>query len=154
MATGSRDKQIKVWNMEQRSNLEYTIHTIAVVGRVKWRPDRMYHIASCALVVDYSIYIWDIRRPYIPYASFNEHSNVTTGIGWKGNDPHVLLSTSKDSTILKHVFKDSHRPNDHANPQGTTINYKGDFMFSYKLKNPPVAIPTTPISNLRPSFIK
>lgn len=150
LATGSRDKQIKVWNMEQRSTLEHTIHTIAVVGRVKWRPDRMYHIASCALVVDYSIYIWDIRRPYIPYASFNEHSNVTTGIGWKG-DPHVLLSTSKDSTIIKHAFKDAHRPNDHANPQGTTINFRGDFMFSYKLKNPPT--PTSaPVTNIRPFF--
>lgn len=92
LATGSRDKQIKVWNMEQRSSLEYTIHTIAVVGRVKWRPERTYQIASCAMVVDYSIYIWDVRRPYIPYASFNEHSNVTTGIAWKA-DPHVLLST-------------------------------------------------------------
>lgn len=92
LATGSRDKQIKVWNMEQRSSLEYTIHTIAVVGRVKWRPERTYQIASCAMVVDYSIYIWDVRRPFIPYASFNEHSNVTTGIAWKA-DPHVLLST-------------------------------------------------------------
>ncbi|ALC48058.1 CG7609 [Drosophila busckii] len=49
LATGSRDKQIKVWNMDARASLEYTIHTIAVVGRVKWRPERTYHIASCAL---------------------------------------------------------------------------------------------------------
>lgn len=141
MATGSRDKQIKVWNMEkdkQRSSLEYTIHTIAVVGRVKWRPERTYHIASCAMVVDYSIYIWDVRRPFIPYASFNEHSNVTTGIAWKA-DPHVLLSTSKDSTIFKHAFKDAQRPSDHANPQGTTFNYKGDFIYSFKAKNQPAS---------------
>lgn len=142
LATGSRDKQIKVWNMEQRAALEYTIHTIAVVGRVKWRPERTYHIASCAMVVDYSIYIWDVRRPFIPYASFNEHSNVTTGISWKA-DPHVLLSTSKDSTIFKHAFKDAHRPSDRANPQGATMNYKGDFIYSYKMKNPPTNNATT-----------
>lgn len=154
LATGSRDKQIKVWNMEHRSTLEHTIHTIAVVGRVKWRPERMYHIASCALVVDYSIYVWDVRRPYIPYASFNEHTNVTTGISWKA-DPHVLLSTSKDSTIFKHAFKDAQRPNDHANPQGATNNYKGDLMFSYKLKNcvsnaPTSTLRTTIMSGVRP----
>ncbi|XP_031630571.1 GATOR complex protein WDR24 isoform X2 [Contarinia nasturtii] len=136
LATGSRDKQIKVWNMEQRSSLEYTIHTIAVVGRVKWRPERTYHIASCAMVVDYSIYVWDVRRPFIPYASFNEHSNVTTGIAWKA-DPYVLLSTSKDSTIFKHAFKDAQKPSNHANPQGTTFNYRGDFIYSFKTKNQP-----------------
>lgn len=54
----------------------------------------MYHIASCALVIDSSIHIWDVRRPYIPYASFNDHKDITTGIAWRGN-PDVLLSTSK-----------------------------------------------------------
>lgn len=44
LATGSRDKQIKVWNMDGRASLEYTIHTIAVVGRVKWRPERTYEL--------------------------------------------------------------------------------------------------------------
>lgn len=53
-----------------------------------------FHIASCAMVLDYSINIWDVRRPYIPFASFNEHRDVVKGIAWKG-DPHVFLSTSK-----------------------------------------------------------
>lgn len=50
LATGSRDKQIKVWNIGTKPSLEHTIHTIAAVGRVKWRPGQKYHIASCALV--------------------------------------------------------------------------------------------------------
>lgn len=62
LATGSRDKQIKIWNMENKASLEYTIPTIAVVGRVKWRPEKLYQIASCALLVDHSIHVWDIRR--------------------------------------------------------------------------------------------
>lgn len=128
--------------MEAKPVLEYTIHTIAVVGRVKWRPERQHHIASCSLVVDYSIYIWDVRRPYIPYASFNEHTNVTTGIAFKGNDPHVLMSASKDSTIFKHSFKDAAHPNSTANPQATSFNSHGDLLFSYKLKNPPIPVAT------------
>lgn len=140
LATGSRDRQIKVWRMDQKPALEYNIHTIAVVGRVKWRPDRQHHIASCALVVDYSIYIWDVRRPYIPYASFTEHTNVTTGIAFKGNDPHVLMSASKDSTIFKHSFQDATRPTTKTNPQATSFNLNGDFLFSYKVKNLPGAI--------------
>ncbi|XP_055857530.1 GATOR complex protein WDR24 isoform X1 [Episyrphus balteatus] len=134
LATGSRDKQIKVWNMDGKASLEHTIHTIAVVGRVKWRPERTHHIASCALVVDYSIHIWDIRRPYIPFASFNDHTNVTTGIAWKGNDSHILLSTSKDSTIYKHAFKDAARPALKANPQGASLNHKDDILHAIKVK--------------------
>ncbi|XP_058130131.1 GATOR complex protein WDR24 [Anopheles ziemanni] len=155
LATGSRDKQIKVWNTNPKNSslettknvsLEYTVHTIAVVGRVRWRPDKMYHIASCALVVDNSIYIWDLRRPYIPYASFNEHSNVTTGIAFKGNDRHVLLSTSKDSTIFKHVFKDAKRPALQSNPQGANFNYKGDLLYAYEMKLIPPPAPSSLLS--------
>ncbi|XP_034662632.1 GATOR complex protein WDR24 [Drosophila subobscura] len=134
LATGSRDKQIKVWDMDGRPGLEYTIHTIAVVGRVKWRPERTYHIASCALVVDYSIHVWDIRRPYIPFASFNEHTNVTTGIAWLGNDSHCLLSTSKDSTLHKHAFEDATRPALKANAQGASLGRYGDISFANKIK--------------------
>lgn len=135
--------------MAAKPSLEYIIHTIAVVGRVKWRPEMTYHIASCSLVVDYSIHIWDVRRPYIPFASFNEHSNVTTDISWKGSDPHTLLSTSKDSTIFKHAFKDASRPAEKANPQGASLNYKGDLLFSYKVKATPPAATSS-----RTGFIK
>lgn len=133
LATGSRDKQIKIWKMDSKPSLEYTIHTIAVVGRVRWRPEKKYHIASCALVVDYSIYVYDIRRN-VPYACFYEHTNVTTGIQFKTNDPYVLFSTSKDSTIYRHSFKDADRSMLRTNPQGASINFKGDLLYAYKLK--------------------
>lgn len=145
LATGSRDKQIKIWNMENKAALEYTIPTIAVVGRVKWRPEKNYQIASCALVTDYSVHVWDIRRPYMPYASFNEHTNITTGIAWKGNNPQILLSTSKDSTIFKHAFKDASKPSSRANPQGTSFGPTGDLFFSMKCKAQPPQI--TPRGN-------
>ncbi|XP_023172030.1 GATOR complex protein WDR24 isoform X1 [Drosophila hydei] len=147
LATGSRDKQIKVWNMDGRASLEYTIHTIAVVGRVKWRPERTYHIASCALVVDYSVHVWDIRRPYIPFASFNDHTNVTTGIAWQGSDSHCLLSTSKDSSIYKHAFKDATRPALKANAQGASLGRHGDISFANKIKE--YAIKSSGLSNTK-----
>lgn len=146
LATGSRDKQIKIWNTGSKPCLEYTIHTIAVVGRVKWRPEKKYHIASCALVVDYNVYIWDIRRPFIPYASFNEHTNVTTDIAFKFNDPNVLLSTSKDSTIYKHNFLDAQYPFAKANPQASTINMDGELLFAQRIYHPELS-KLSPINN-------
>lgn len=85
---------LQVWDLLGKPSCDYTIHTIASVGRIKWRPQKKYHIASCALVVDCSINVWDIRRPYIPFASFNEHKDVPTGVAWRGN-PQSFLSTSR-----------------------------------------------------------
>ncbi|KAF7994348.1 hypothetical protein HCN44_003820 [Aphidius gifuensis] len=98
LATASRDKTIKIWDLSIKPKCFYTINTIASVGRIRWRPQRKYHIASCALVVDCSINVWDIRRPFIPFASFNEHKDVPTGVAWRGN-PQSFLSTSRDCTF-------------------------------------------------------
>lgn len=131
LATASRDKTIKVWDLTVKPNLEFTIHTIASIGRVKWRPQRKHHIASCALVVDCSINVWDVRRPYIPFAAFNEHKDVATGVAWRG-DPEALLSTSRDSTLYQHSFKDANRPALNANPQGMSFNNRGDVLYACK----------------------
>ena len=64
--------------------------------QVKWRPQRREHIGSSALVVDFAINVWDIRKPYLPFAAFESHRDVATGIVWRGS-PHILLSTSKVS---------------------------------------------------------
>ena len=59
--------------------MDYCIQTIASVSKVKWRPTRKYHVASSSLVVDFTINVWDYRRPYVPFASFIEHKDVVTG---------------------------------------------------------------------------
>ncbi|KAF4520935.1 hypothetical protein B566_EDAN008910 [Ephemera danica] len=133
LATASRDKTIKVWDLSTvKPSLEYTIPTIASVGRIKWRPQRKHHIASCALVVDCSVNVWDVRRPYIAFAAFNEHKDVATGIAWRG-DPHTFLSTSRDCNLYQHVFRDATRPANKANPQGISINSAGNMGFAYKV---------------------
>jgi hypothetical protein len=54
-------------------------------------------------VVDFAINVWDIRKPYLPFAAFESHRDVATGIVWRGN-PHVILSTSKVSETVLNVF--------------------------------------------------
>ena len=72
---------LQVWRWDDRQlHEEYSVFTIASVARVKWRPEKKYHIASCSQVVDQSVCVWDIRRPYMPFAVFEEHNDVVSGM--------------------------------------------------------------------------
>ncbi|XP_071975805.1 GATOR2 complex protein WDR24 [Engystomops pustulosus] len=134
LATGGRDKMVKVWDMNtNRAKEIYCVQTIASVARVKWRPERKYHLATCSMMVDHNIYVWDVRRPYIPFATFEEHKDVTTGIIWRhSHDPYFMLSGSKDSTLYQHIFRDARRPIDRANPEGLCYGLLGDLAFAAK----------------------
>lgn len=128
-ATAGRDKTIKVWDTSFKETLEHCIQTIASVSRVKWRPSTKHHIASSSLVVDFTVNVWDVRRPYVPFASFCEHKDVATGFAWR--TPHLLLTTSKDCTLYQHIFADASRPADRANPVGLDLNPHGDMGYAY-----------------------
>ncbi|XP_049873405.1 GATOR complex protein WDR24 [Pectinophora gossypiella] len=125
LATASRDKTIKVWDIHAKPNLEHTIYTIASVGHVKWRPQKKYQVASCALVLDCAVHVWDVRRPHVPLATFAEHRDVTTAIAWQ-QEPHAFLSTSRDCSLYRHRFTEAAHPVLWANPQGVCVSARGD----------------------------
>lgn len=132
LATAGRDKAIKLWDLSNGANkpqLLNCIQTIASVAKIKWRPQRDDYIASCSLVVDSSVYVWDIHRPWVPYAVIMEHKDVSTGFAWR-NDPEVLLSTSKDGTLYQHVLKNAYRPKNHYNKYGLALNARGDIAYA------------------------
>lgn len=134
LATGGRDRTIKIWDHTQ-GKLLHSVPTIASVARIKWRPERKFHIASCSLVIDFSVNVWDVRRPYIPFASFEEHKNVATGIVWRKEDGHTFYSCGKDNYLYQHVFKDSVRPADKVVPDGLDISVLGHVSHATKDKS-------------------
>merc|ERR1719219_1382136 len=137
LATAGRDKTIKVWDTMSRKGdkmhgLDHTINTIGPVGRVKWRPQRRDYLGSSALCIDFAVNVWDIKRPYVPFAAFNQHRDVTTDIAWRTSNPHIMISTSKDGTLYQHVFRDAVRPGDKANPVGLSFNIQGDVTHAHR----------------------
>ncbi|XP_032869175.1 LOW QUALITY PROTEIN: GATOR complex protein WDR24-like [Amblyraja radiata] len=134
LVTGGRDKMVKVWELTgYKARETHCVQTIASVARVLWRPDRRYHIATCSMMVDHNVYVWDVRRPYVPFAMFEEHRDVTTGIAWRhAHDPHYLLSGSKDGTLFHHSFRDASRPASQAVPEGLSVGLRGDVAFAVK----------------------
>ncbi|XP_012515086.1 PREDICTED: WD repeat-containing protein 24 [Propithecus coquereli] len=134
LATGGRDKMVKVWDMTtHRAKEMHCVQTIASVARVKWRPECRHHLATCSMMVDHNIYVWDVRRPFVPAAMFEEHRDVTTGIAWRHpHDPSFLLSGSKDSSLCQHLFRDASQPVERANPEGLCYGLFGDLAFAAK----------------------
>jgi len=149
LATAGRDKTIKIWDSTRRSVSEFTIQTIAPVANVKWRPQERYHLASSSLVVDFSVYIWDIQRPYVPCAAFMEHKDVATAFAWR-NNPDVLISAGRDGSLYHHSFKDAQRPDNHANNHALDMNSQGDICYAVNnsiLKSKPTSSSNHTLAN-------
>ncbi|XP_048478306.1 GATOR complex protein WDR24 [Plutella xylostella] len=140
LATASRDKTIKVWDISAKPTLEHTIYTIASVGHVKWRPQRKYQISSCALVLDCAVHVWDVRRPHVPLATFAEHRDVTTAIAWRAS-PHAFLSTSRDCSLYWHRWQEAAHPVLWGTGAGASVSARGQVT---------VAAPARPIPRPAP----
>ncbi|RKO86430.1 WD40-repeat-containing domain protein, partial [Blyttiomyces helicus] len=81
VASGGRDRQIKVWDMKSDSRKPvHTIQTMAPVARVSWRPGPGHEaqIASCALLNDFRIHVWDLGRVFVPLVAVDVHESVAT----------------------------------------------------------------------------
>ncbi|KAL6725793.1 hypothetical protein Aduo_007822 [Ancylostoma duodenale] len=59
--------------------------------------------AGCRGVVnDMSVHIWDIRRPFLPYASFEDHSDSVTGM-LDQLDLHTAIAGVKKYSWIKRI---------------------------------------------------
>ncbi|XP_005107402.1 GATOR complex protein WDR24 [Aplysia californica] len=139
LATGGRDKMVKVWEMQRGSDRAsmppclHTITNIAPVARVKWRPHRKHHISSCSQLMDHSVNVWDVGRPYIPFAAFDGHLDVATSITWR-DDCHAFLSCGQDGYIIQHIFSEAKRPADDVNLAGVDLSINGDIGYAFSDK--------------------
>ncbi|CAG8716921.1 7496_t:CDS:2, partial [Funneliformis caledonium] len=79
IASGGRDKSIKIWDMNSDSRRPRdAIQSMTSISRVQWRPNHPNEIASCALLSDNRIFVWNIKRPFIASYCFEEHDDVPT----------------------------------------------------------------------------
>ncbi|CAO3626457.1 unnamed protein product [Cunninghamella blakesleeana] len=128
LASGGRDKTIKVWDMsaDNRRPL-YTIRTMVSVVRVQWRPGYDDEVTSCSLMNDQRIHVWDIRRPSIPKYTFDEHETPPTGFIWYGSD--TLFSAGKDKCIVRQEVQASYQINQLLPRNAVNWNIQGDISF-------------------------
>lgn len=95
---GNTYSYLQLWDLSVDSRRPLaTVRTMAAVGRVQWRPGYEYEIASCALLNDNRINVWDIRRPHIAEYTFEHHEATPSGTR------HKQL-TSMDTCLNAYIF--------------------------------------------------
>ena len=131
LATAGRDRTLKIWDIaSSKPQLEHCISAIASVARIKWRPTQKTHIASSSLVVDFKIYIWDISRPFVPFANIQEHKDVVTDFIWRDPNANILISVGKDGTVHQHQISEVENHWLKANPCALNMNNHNDIFLA------------------------
>ncbi|CAG8774987.1 8044_t:CDS:2, partial [Gigaspora rosea] len=137
IASGGRDKTIKIWDMggAYSTKPKETIYSMFSVARVKWRPNNPSEVASCSLQGDNRIFVWNIKRPYIASFFFEEHVEVPTGFLWHESD--ILWSCSKDKLFIQQDIRDSHRQLDLLSKCAIGWNVYDQIGFAIEKSNDP-----------------
>ncbi|KAG0011442.1 WD repeat-containing protein 24 [Entomortierella chlamydospora] len=103
LASGGKDKTIKIWDMEDEKRREmHNIPTIQYTSKVQWRPNKPYQLAA-SFKDEPTVQIFDVRRPFVPLHILTHHDKDATSILWKDTD--VLWSVSKDKTFASTHIK-------------------------------------------------
>lgn len=101
LATGGRDRTIRIWNAQDSNSRQeplFKVQSFGTVSKLSWRPNCRFHIACSTLSIDPRIHVWDIRRPYLPQASFCHHQNSIGEFRWRANTDN-LVSVGHDEYL-------------------------------------------------------
>lgn len=55
----------------------------------------LFVVASGCMHMDFSVNVFDIRRPYVPQATFDDQKDATSGMAWRDKDGEELITASK-----------------------------------------------------------
>lgn len=131
LASGGRDGCVKVWDLNVATKPIHQIQTISAVGKVCWRPKSMYQICSSAAILDNQMHIWDLHRPFVPFASLVGHNDVITGMIWPHDSVQEVITASKDGKLIVHKVRESFFPSQRMKATPFSWNHgPGDFQIA------------------------
>ncbi|TGZ70839.1 hypothetical protein CRM22_002973 [Opisthorchis felineus] len=156
---GAVDHLIKVWNFSQLPSgqsacppVVYTVRT-SNVSRVRWRPGVPTQlVSSCNQTFDLSAYLWDLKRPYLPYAAFEEHKSIVTSISWCPAETDHFYTVGRDGLLIRHCVADGVRPAESASPVALAFSPRGNLAHAVSrdrvlaLQPPPVVDETNVVT--------
>uniref|UniRef100_A0A1I7W790 GATOR2 complex protein WDR24 n=1 Tax=Heterorhabditis bacteriophora TaxID=37862 RepID=A0A1I7W790_HETBA len=75
-----------------------------------WDTRRQDKYNFIKVVNDMNVHIWDIRRPFLPYASFEDHRDSVTDVWWSAAHPERFVSCGKDGLLVLHYLEQKQSP--------------------------------------------
>ena len=127
LASGGRDKTIKVWNIKSESRrAAISVHCpqplanvqclfLSIDTNIYWfplgRPGCPTHLASYALTNDPRIQIWDLNKPFLPIYEIHRHQQNIVGFHWRSSN--LAFSCSRETgngLFIQHDVRDSLQP--------------------------------------------
>ncbi|CAF2827423.1 unnamed protein product [Rotaria sp. Silwood2] len=103
---GGHDRTIRIWDAKGNDNRQeplFTVYTFGQVTKLSWRPTCRYHIACFTRTADQRIHVWDVRRSYLPQASFCHHRNDIEDFLWRPNSDNIISVGRDERLIHAHI---------------------------------------------------
>ncbi|CAM4811443.1 unnamed protein product [Rotaria magnacalcarata] len=99
---GGHDRAIRIWDANSSDNPQeplFTVHTFGQVAKLSWHPTSRYQVACFTRTTDQRIHVWDVRRAYLPQASFCHHRYDVEDFLWKPNSDNII-SVGRDGRLV------------------------------------------------------
>jgi len=130
LATGSIDKQVKIWDINHMEKELYRIKYLSGVGFVKWKPKEENNIFVSSYSGDNSLSVYDSRKIHYPLELLRGHKDVVTACVYDADRDYVVTA-SKDGYIICHPSETSYQPMDHCNKFGLAFDLDSTVAFSF-----------------------
>lgn len=135
LATGGRDKAIKIWNLTGQVRKPLcTMATMAAISVVAWRPGSETQLASCSLSNDMAIHVRDLQRKFVPLYTWQDHENFPTGLLWIDSD--TIWSCGKDRNFIRTNLRGAYRYADALSTCALAWSPRGDLAYAAEKWNP------------------
>lgn len=103
IATCGRDRYVRIWDWTtDTSDFIYSVETPFTLTRVKWDPEHAFQLAT-SFSAEAQVFMWDIRRPFLPVSTFGLHDNVTSDLAFPRFDGlNKFVTCGKDRRLTLH----------------------------------------------------
>ncbi|CAF0779751.1 unnamed protein product [Brachionus calyciflorus] len=140
LAVARVDRQISVLDTStDKLNTIYSITNSESLANIKWRPNRKMQIGACMSGANhYHLYVWDLNRPYVPYASFDSIINKAENFMWRNSPNCIIASTRAQNNralIYNTYISEAQKPAEYSTLVTVEMDKMGSIAFAVGVEN-------------------
>jgi len=135
LATGSIDKQVKIWDINNMEKELFRFKYLSGVGFVKWKHNEEDKIFVSSYSGDNYLSLYDSKTIHYPIGLLKGHKDVVTACVFDA-EREFVVTASKDGYIICHPSETMFNPMDYCNKFGLAFDLDSTVAFSFPSKKP------------------